>query len=76
MYQLQRAGTRLRDRNVLGYDSEFHSSSEKLTAFLELEAVIASRSFFVLDRSRRLRLRDRDLFRNRSLVNESDHCRR
>jgi len=45
VYQLQRAGTRLRDRNVLGYDSEFHSSSEKLTAFLELEAVIASRSF-------------------------------
>ena len=36
----------LRDRNFLGYDSEFHSSSEKPPAFLELEAVIASRSFY------------------------------
>ena len=66
MYQLQHAGTRLRDRNFLGYDSEFHSSSEKLTAFLELEAVIGSRSFFVLDRSCELRLRNRDLFRNQA----------
>ena len=66
MYQLQHAGTRLRDRNFLGYDSEFHSSSEKLTAFLELEAVIASRSVFVLGRSRQLKLRNRDLFRNRA----------
>jgi hypothetical protein len=46
VYQLQHAGTRLRGRSFLGYDSEFHSSSEKLTALLELEAVIASRSFF------------------------------
>jgi hypothetical protein len=45
VYQLQHAGTRLRDRNFLGYDCDFHSSSEKLTAFLELAAVIASRSF-------------------------------
>jgi hypothetical protein len=45
VYQLQHAGTRLRDRNFLGYDSKFHSSSEKVPAFLELEAVIASRSF-------------------------------
>jgi hypothetical protein len=46
VYQLQHAGTRLRDRNFLAMDSEFHSSSEKLTAFLELAAVMASRSFF------------------------------
>jgi hypothetical protein len=45
VYQLQHADTRLRDRNFLAYDSEFHSSSEMLTAFRELEAVIASRSF-------------------------------
>jgi hypothetical protein len=45
VYQLQHAGTRLRDRNFLAYDSEFHSSVGKLTAFLELEAVIASLSF-------------------------------
>jgi hypothetical protein len=55
VYQLQHAGARLRDRNFLGYGFEFHSSSKKLTAFLELAAVIASRSFFVLDRSRQLR---------------------
>jgi hypothetical protein len=47
VYQLEHAGTRLRDRNFLGYGSEFHSSSGKLTALLELEAVIASRSFFI-----------------------------
>jgi hypothetical protein len=66
VYQLQHAGTRLRDRNFLGYESEFHSSSEKLPAFLELEAVIATRSFFILDRLRQLRLRNRDLFRNQA----------
>ena len=66
MYQLQHSGIRLRDRNFLDYDSEFHSLSEKLPVFLELEAVISSRSFFILDRSRQLRLRNRDLFRNRA----------
>jgi hypothetical protein len=47
VYKLQHAGTRLRDRNFLGHDSEFHSSSEKLTAFLELAAGIPSRSFLI-----------------------------
>lgn len=75
MYQLEHAGTRLRDGNFLGYDSEFHSSSEKLTAFRELEAVVATRSFFILGRLRQLRLRDRHLFRNRRLANEREHCR-
>jgi len=46
VYQLQHAGTRLRDRNFLGYDSEFHSSSDKLLRFWELEAVQAALFLF------------------------------